>query len=80
MKKFTKEFINKQRKEEEPTNRKVKGNAKRAMKVLGIPEKLYLELYDEFLLSPLIDWVQNTNTAFFAGFLVGWAEKNSKIK
>ncbi len=81
MKQFTKKFIN--RKPTNDNNIKNKAhNAKKANEKLGIPEKLYLELSKEFPKNNLhraCYKINDISTAFIAGFIVGWAEKNKKI-
>ena len=79
MKKFTKKILNK-KVTGESSYENIKDNAKKASKKLGIPEKLWMELSDEFPQSPIQKTCQNEATVFMLGFAIGWAELNNKIK
>ena len=87
MKQYTKKFL----------GRPVKGgtckrsrNAKKAFEVIGITEKLYVDISTEFFNSALLDsMLERTDvvtitvlleSAFAAGLAVGFAENNEKIK
>lgn len=83
MKKWTNKFIN-TRKKLDVNNldeKNLKNNAKNANNTLGIPEDLWIELSNKFPKSKLMPMIgHNSLTTFLAGFAVGWAEKNNKIK
>lgn len=80
MKKYSKKFLNKKLlKSADGFER----NQERALKVLGIPKKLWEELSKHHTLlfsisKGRVELPIKINTAFLAGFIVGWAEKSSE--
>ena len=78
MKLFTKKFLKRIPKEDASFGN-ISHNAKEAEKRIGIPQKLYKELSMEFPQSNLKKGC-GINTIFMAGVVVGFVEKNNKIK
>ena len=85
MKQWTKKFLNL------PTKEKVNPdiNAKKAKEELDIPKQLWNKLSEQFstsylrdslLLADEFEYIIKINTAFMAGFAVGWAEKSKDVK
>jgi hypothetical protein len=82
MKKYTKKFLNKELK---PSDKDfLMYNANKAKRILGFSVNLWLELWGKHELIESIKKLDETQNpfymAFMAGVVVGWAEKNNKIK
>lgn len=84
MKEYSKKFLNKSW--ESDGSDGTMSNAKKAEKRLGLPKELWLELSKHW--QVLADIFSNKdlrdehkiNSAFMAGVVIGWVEKNNKIK
>lgn len=80
MKKYTKKFF-KGGVGEEPSFDNIEYNAKEAKKNIGLPKKLWMELSEKFAESKLKEELENVNTCFMAGVVIGWVERgNLKLK
>ena len=82
MKKWTKIYLNipLSAKSQKKTLANIQINAKRAQKILGIPQDLWEQMTFESFCSEKAKSIKSLPDMFMLGFICGFAECNEKIK